>query len=175
MKVSADALYAVLSTTCGQKLADPKYTKNLSIILHEHAPLKVEYIRPFVHSRCITKNTFSVNMARFRTVMNPENALWTVENDENYVEWIVQVTCSVAECFGESYLESFLPVCRLSVEFCELVLPRILYLLMSIQRCANFDAMRDCVNRFFRYRLSDAQQSYKESLRRFACYSRFNI
>ncbi|XP_011860130.1 PREDICTED: serine-protein kinase ATM isoform X2 [Vollenhovia emeryi] len=147
-KVSADALYAVLSTSYGRNLYDSKYSKDLSYIL-EYAPLKTDYIRPFAHGRCSKQTSFCVDTAKFRVVMNPENALWTVQNNENYAEWIIKVTCGVAECFADSYLENFLLVCRLSVEFCELILPRIVYLV--IHKSNSFiDAMCDCVNQFFR-------------------------
>lgn len=82
--------------------------------------------------------------------MNPENTLWTVQNNKNYAEWIIKLTCSVAECFADSYLESFLLVCQLSVEFCELILPRIVYLVIH-KNNSFIDAMCDCVNQFFRY------------------------
>ncbi|XP_024884976.1 serine-protein kinase ATM [Temnothorax curvispinosus] len=147
-KVSADALYAVLSTSYGQKLFDSKYSKDLSNIL-ECAPLKIDYIRPFARGRCSKQTSFRVDAARFRVIMNPENALWTVQNSENYAEWIINITCSVAECFPDSYLENFLLVCRLSVEFCELILPRIVYLVIH-KNDSFIDAMCDCVNKFFR-------------------------
>ncbi|XP_070172770.1 serine-protein kinase ATM [Polyergus mexicanus] len=148
-KVSADALYAVLSTSFGRKLSDSEYTKNLSNILEESVPLKIDYIRPFAHGRCVTQTSFGVNAARFRSVMNPENPLWTVQDNENYAEWIVKLTCGIAECFTDSYLESFLPVCQLNIKFCELILPRIVYLV--IHRNGSFiGAMCDCVNQFFR-------------------------
>lgn len=148
-QVSADALYAVLSTSCGQKLSEPDYSKSLSNIL-QCASLKIDYIRPFTSSNFVTQMSFSVDTARFRIVMNPNSAFWTVQNDETYVEWIVKVTCGITECFADSYLKSFLPVCRLSVEFCELILPRIVYLVIC--KSNNFvSAMCDCVNQFFRY------------------------
>lgn len=82
--------------------------------------------------------------------MNPENPFWTVQDNENYAEWIVKLTCGIAECFTDSYLDSFLPVCQLSVKFCELILPRIIYLV--IYRNGKFiGVMCDCVNQFFRY------------------------
>jgi len=149
LKVSADALYAVLSTSYGRKLFDSKYSKDLAIIL-ECAPLKIDYIRPFSHGCYIKQMSFCVDAARFRVVMNPENALWTVQNNGNYAEWIIKVTCSVAECFANSYLENFLSVCRLSVEFCELILPRIVYLVIH-KNDSFINAMCDCVNQFFRY------------------------
>ncbi|XP_012222718.1 serine-protein kinase ATM isoform X2 [Linepithema humile] len=147
-KVSADALYAVLSTSCGQKLSEPD-SKSLSNIL-QCAPLKIDYIRPFISSSFVTETSFSVDTARFYIVMNPSNALWTVQNGETYAEWIVKVTSGITECFAGSYLKSFLPVCRLSVEFCELILPRIIY--FAIHKDNNFvSAMCDCVNQFFRH------------------------
>ncbi|EGI58185.1 Serine-protein kinase ATM, partial [Acromyrmex echinatior] len=147
-KVSAEALYAVLSTSNGRKLFDLKYSTDLSNIL-ECTSLKIDYIRPFARGRCVRQTSFSVDTARFRVVMNPENELWTIQNNENYAEWIIKVTCSVAECFTDSYLESFLSVCRLSVEFCELILPRIIYLVIH-ENDRFIDTMCDCVNQFFR-------------------------
>ncbi|XP_019882077.2 serine-protein kinase ATM isoform X2 [Camponotus floridanus] len=148
-KVSADALYAILSTSFGHKLSDSEYTKNLSSILGESTPLKINYIRPFARGRCVTQMSFCVDATRFRNVMNPENSLWTVQKNENYADWIVKLTCTIAECFANSYLESFLPVCRLSVKFCELILPRIVYLV--IHRNVSFiGTMCDCINQFFR-------------------------
>lgn len=139
----------MLSTSYGRKLFDSKYSRDLSNILM-CAPLKIDYIRPFVHGRCSKQTSFCVDTARFRVVMNPKNALWMVQNNENYTEWIIKVTCSVAECFADSYLENLLLVCRLSVEFCELILPRIVYLVIH-ESDSFVDAMCDCVNQFFRY------------------------
>lgn len=139
----------MLSTSYGRKLFDSKYSKDLSNIL-ECASLKLDYIRPFARGRYVTQTSFCVDATRFRVVMNPENALWTIQNNENYAEWIVKVTCGVAECFADSYLENFLPVCRLSVEFCELILPRIVYLVIH-KNDSFIDALCDCVNQFFRY------------------------
>ncbi|XP_011642127.1 serine-protein kinase ATM isoform X1 [Pogonomyrmex barbatus] len=147
-KVSADALYAVLSTSSGRKLFDSKYSKDLSNIL-DCTPLKIDYIRPFAHSHYVTQTSFCVDATKFRIVMNSKNALWTVQNNENYAEWIIKVTCNIAECFVDSYLESFLPVCRLSVEFCEVILPRIIYLVIH-ENASFIDAMCDCINQFFR-------------------------
>ncbi|KYQ49759.1 Serine-protein kinase ATM, partial [Trachymyrmex zeteki] len=147
-KVSAEALYAVLSTSNGRKLFDPKYSTDLSNIL-ECTSLKIDYIRPFARGRCIRQTSFSIDTAKFRVVMNPENELWIIQNNENYAEWIIKVTCSVAECFIDSYLENFLSICRLSVEFCELILPRIVYLVIH-ENDRFIDTMCDCVNQFFR-------------------------
>ncbi|KYM98451.1 Serine-protein kinase ATM [Cyphomyrmex costatus] len=147
-KVCAEALYAVLSTSNGRKLFDLKYSTDLSNIL-ECASLKIDYIRPFARGRCIKQTVFCVDTAKFRVVMNPENELWTVQNNENYAEWIIKVTCSIAECFVDSYLENFLSVCRLSVEFCELILPRIIYLVIH-ENDRFIDTICDCVNQFFR-------------------------
>ncbi|KYN37415.1 Serine-protein kinase ATM, partial [Trachymyrmex septentrionalis] len=147
-KVSAEALYAVLSTSNGRKLFDLKYSTDLSNIL-ECTSLKIDYIRPFARGRCVRQTSFNVDTAKFRVVMNPENELWTIQNNENYADWIINVTCSVAECFTDSYLESFLSVCRLSVEFCELILPRIVYLVIH-ENDRFIDTMCDCVNQFFR-------------------------
>ncbi|XP_020292169.1 serine-protein kinase ATM isoform X3 [Pseudomyrmex gracilis] len=156
-KVSADALYAVLSTSCGQKLFDREYLKNLSNVLEECSPLKIDYIRPFACSGSVAKQTlFSVDFAQFRVVINPVNTFWIVKDGETYADWIVNVTCSIAECFQDSYLKSFLPVCRLSIEFCELILPRIFYLV--IYQSKNFNAMCDCVNRFFRHCFAISQE-----------------
>ncbi|KAL6424274.1 hypothetical protein ACFW04_009833 [Cataglyphis niger] len=148
-KASADALYAVLSTSFGHKLSDFKYTRNLSNILEESVPLKIDYIRPFIHGGYITQTSFNVNTAKFRSVMNSENPLWTVQDNENYAEWIVKLTCGIAECFTDSYLESFLPVCQFSVKFCELILPRIIYLVIY-RNGKLIGVMCDCVNQFFR-------------------------
>ncbi|KMQ89559.1 serine-protein kinase atm [Lasius niger] len=149
-KVSADALYAVLSTSLGRKLSDSAYTRNLSNILEESAPLKIDYIRPFARERNVSQTSFLVNAARFHELMSSENPLWTVQDNENYGEWIVKLTCGIAECFTDSYLESFLPVCRLSVKFCELILPRIVYLVIH-RNSSYIGAICDCVNQFFRY------------------------
>lgn len=150
----------MLSTSCGRKLSDSKYTRNLSNILHECSPFKIDYIRPFIRSRYVAQKSFSVNIARFRTIMDPENAIWTVKNDENYVDWIVKTTCAIAGCFADSYLESFLPVCRLSVEFCELILPRIIYLIIQEYE-SSIDTMCDCFNRFFRYCFINARKHWR--------------
>jgi len=147
--VSAEALYAVLSTFNGRKLFDLKYLTDLSNIL-KCTSLKIDYIRPFARGRCIRQTSFNVDTARFRVVMNSKNELWTIQNNENYAEWIIKITCSVAECFTDSYLESFLSVCRLSVEFCELILPRIVYLVIH-ENDKFIDTLCDCVNQFFRY------------------------
>ncbi|XP_014473077.1 PREDICTED: serine-protein kinase ATM [Dinoponera quadriceps] len=157
-KVSADALYTMFSTTYGKKLSDPEYMKDLSNIYDKCAPLKLEYIRPFLHSRVVANKCFSVNFTRFRTIMEPRNSLWTIKNGESYAEWIIKVTCGVAECFADSYLDSFLPVCRLSVKFCELILPRIIFLI--IERCENLiNTLCDCINQFFRYHFAIDQEA----------------
>lgn len=149
-QVSADALYTVFSTSYGQKLSDPKHMQNLLNIHDKYASLKIDYIRPFIQCRAVAEKSFCVNFAKFRIIMDPENALWTVKNGENYAEWIVKITCGIAECFADSYLESFLPVCWLSVKFCELILPRIIFLIT--QRCeSSFGILCDCINQFFRY------------------------
>ncbi|XP_012534493.1 serine-protein kinase ATM isoform X2 [Monomorium pharaonis] len=145
-KVSADALYAVLSTSYGRELVEN--SKDLSNVL-ECAPLKIDYIRPFIHGRYVKQTSFHVDTTRFRTIMNPENTLWTVQNGDSYAEWIIKVTCNIAECFADSYLENLLSVCRLSVEFCELILPRIVYLVIHAND-SFINAMCDCVNQFFR-------------------------
>ncbi|EZA54785.1 Serine-protein kinase ATM [Ooceraea biroi] len=157
-KVSADALYAVLSTSHGRKLSNPEYLRNLSNILKEYAPLKIDYIQPFSRGRCVTQTSFHVDNTKFRIVMDPKNALWTVKDSMNYTEWVVKITCGIAECFADSYLESFLPVCRLSIEFCELILPRIIYLII----CENksfIGSICDCVNHFFRHHFAINQET----------------
>ncbi|KAL0100932.1 hypothetical protein PUN28_019367 [Cardiocondyla obscurior] len=146
-KVSTDALYAVMSTSYGRKLFDSKYSKHLSNILG-YPSLKIDYIQPFVYGRCSKQISFCVDIVKLQVVMDPTNALWTVENGENYAEWIIKVTCSVAECFPNTYLDNFLLVCRHSVEFCELLLPRIIYLV--IHEKDNFmHTMCKCINQFF--------------------------
>lgn len=140
----------MLSTSLGRKLSDSAYTRNLSNILEESAPLKIDYIRPFARERNVTQTSFLVNAVRFHELMSSENPLWTVQDNENYGEWIVKLTCGIAECFTDSYLESFLPVCRLSVKFCELILPRIVYLVIH-RNSSYIGAICDCVNQFFRY------------------------
>ncbi|XP_076687337.1 serine/threonine-protein kinase tefu isoform X2 [Andrena cerasifolii] len=150
-KVSADALYAVFSSAWGRKLLNTKYIERLQNVLNEsQLVLPLKYIKLFTVGKVSDIKDIGIDNTKIQSIINPTNVIWTVQSAGSYSNWIVEITCKIAECFTRFYSKSLTPVCALSTDFCELILPRIIFLLIHIDK-KHTTALCSCINEFFHY------------------------
>ncbi|XP_076247506.1 serine/threonine-protein kinase tefu [Calliopsis andreniformis] len=150
-KVSANALYVIFSSFWGQKLLDTTYTKHLQNILSEpEVTLPLSDIQPFTVGKHSGIKTINLNNMKVKSIINPHNNIWTVQSNDSYFKWIREITSKILECFTGFYSECLIPICALSTDFCELILPRIIFLIIYIDRKFTA-AICSCINEFFAY------------------------
>ncbi|XP_029040439.2 serine-protein kinase ATM [Osmia bicornis bicornis] len=151
-KVSANALYVVFSSSWGHKLLNMKYMERLKAVLGESQMmmLPVSYIQPFITDKNSKIDTININDVKLNDIINSDNDIWTIHSNNSYNNWIVEITCRITECFMGFYFENLRSVCTLSTEFCEIILPRIIYLIIHIDR-KFISAICSCINTFFNY------------------------
>lgn len=124
-RASADALYEVLSTTWGQKL----FTKKS---LSEDFGRIYDRVYPFGTTRNSRSAEIRIDRGNWERCIDPNVDLWIPASYDSYAKWIIDITCKLLDCLVNFYTKSLKPVCRLSVEFCEALLPRLVNLIIRI-------------------------------------------
>ncbi|KAG8040922.1 hypothetical protein G9C98_001910 [Cotesia typhae] len=142
-KSSADALYIVCASPWSHKI----FKKNSGINTEE--PMLLAYIQPFLTKDNNQNNSeVLLNVENCKKFINPQNNLWKSDGINSYQKWLINITCKVLNCFNNFYSTILEAVCQLSTEFCETILPRLLYLIIYTNN--NFaDNIYDCINCFF--------------------------
>lgn len=149
-KKSANVLYVIFSSSWGQKLLNIKYMEYLKTILDEPQVLPINYIQPFISNKNSKINSIEINYTKINNIINQNNTIWTVQSDGSYSSWIIALTCNVLECFIGFYSENLIPICILSTDFCEIILPRIIFLIIHIDE-QFITTLCLCINKFFEY------------------------
>ncbi|XP_053981121.1 serine-protein kinase ATM isoform X1 [Hylaeus volcanicus] len=150
-KVSANALYVILSSPWGQKVLSKQYMEHLKTILGEtQVTISLHYIQPFKVGKSSKVRKVGINNEKINNILNPHNTIWSVESDGSYSNWIVEITCKIAECLTGFYSENLFPICALSTNFCEIILPRIIFLIIDIDK-KYMSSVCSCINAFFNY------------------------
>ncbi|XP_076280978.1 serine/threonine-protein kinase tefu isoform X2 [Lasioglossum baleicum] len=144
-KVSADVLYALLSSFWGQKLLNTRYKERYSKLT-----LPLNYIKPFITNKSPKPTKITLNTAKLSNILNPQNSIWSIETNGSYANWISEITCQILQCFTEFYSEKLFSVCALSIDVCEIILPRVIFLIIHIDKKYT-PAMCSCINKFFYY------------------------
>lgn len=158
-RVSANALYVIFSSSWGQKLLNTDYIKRLKDILGEsEMMLPLNYIQPFIIGKTSKTKTIGLSDTKVKNIINPNNVIWTVKSNDSYCKWIEEITCNILECFTGFYFECLIPVCTLSADFCELILPRIIFLIINIDK-KFAAAICFCINQFFDYHFNFIAES----------------
>lgn len=158
---SANALDIILSSTWGQKIFNKNNFKAVRRMLTDcsRSPLRLEYIRPFIHEvKNLSKNKITLDPIACNKYIKKDNPIWIETSNISYAEWIVRITCNIIECFSGYYFENLIPVCKLSIEMCELILPRIIFLIMYINKELAIKVSH-CINEFFFYHFNDKDRS----------------
>ncbi|XP_043513638.1 serine-protein kinase ATM isoform X2 [Frieseomelitta varia] len=150
-KISADILHVIFSSSWGQKLLNTKYMEHLKTVLNEsQSILPLCYIQPFINNKHSKMSNIGVNYTKVYDIITPDNIIWTIQSDGSYTTWIVELTCSVLKCFTGFYSENLIPICTLSTEFCEIILPRIIFLILYIDKHF-MSSICLCINKIFEY------------------------
>ncbi|KAL2712028.1 serine-protein kinase ATM-like isoform X3 [Vespula squamosa] len=158
---SANALDMILSSTWGRQILDKKNSKAIQQMLIDcsRSALRLDYIRPFIHEvKNLNKNKITLDQIACNKYIKKDNPIWIETSNIPYAEWIIQITCNIIECFSGYYLEDLIPICKLSIEMCELILPRIIFLIMYINKELSI-TVSHCINGFFFFHFNDKDQS----------------
>ncbi|KAK2581050.1 hypothetical protein KPH14_006093 [Odynerus spinipes] len=158
---SADALNLILSSVWGQKIVDKRNSKSVRLMSMNcsRSPLRINYISPFIQEKGnLYKKDIILDKVSCSKYINENNLIWTEESSIPYNEWIVKMTCDIIACFANYFLIDLIPVCKLSMAMCELILPRIIFLIMYINKELAI-TMCHCINRFFYHHFNVANQS----------------
>ncbi|XP_017880998.1 serine-protein kinase ATM [Ceratina calcarata] len=153
-RISAGVLNVVLSSFWGRQLLNATYMNSLKSVLGESQvpPLETSNIQPFIlaNDKCLKESNIGINETNLNEILDQDNTIWTIQSEDSYSDWIVQATCKVAVCFTRFYSEYLIPVCRLSTDFCEMILPRIVYLIIHTDENST-SAIWKCIDRFFEH------------------------
>ncbi|XP_050594170.1 serine-protein kinase ATM isoform X2 [Bombus affinis] len=150
-KISANILDVVLSSSWGQKLLNTEYMNTLKTVLNEsQAVLPLNYIQPFIKDKNSKMSNIAINYTKIDDIIKSDNIFWTTQSDGSYASWITVLTCNVLECFTGFYSENLIPICALSTDFCEIILPRIIFLIIHIDK-RFMSTISLCINTFFEY------------------------
>ena len=162
-KASADALYTVFSTTWGIKFMEKTFLNNfLSSEKIENSTLHA-CIYPFGTHKDTGKlslNTIYIDRGNWARFVDDENDLWIPASYDSYSKWIIEITCKLLDCFVNFYTKGLKPVCRLSVEFCEMLLPRLVNFVTETEKNLVNDVYV-CINRFFAYLFEIISENFK--------------
>ncbi|XP_015186804.1 PREDICTED: serine-protein kinase ATM isoform X1 [Polistes dominula] len=159
---SANALHMILLSSWGQQIVNKKYTKAIKQMLNKYSKpsLRLDYILPFL---CEVKNVkkkeiILLDELACNKYLNKNNPIWIDVYNKSYDEWIIESTCNMIECFSGYYLKDLIPVCKLSIEMCELILPRIIYLIIYINNDLAV-TVSHCINGFFYYHFNNKTET----------------
>ncbi|XP_008559414.1 serine-protein kinase ATM [Microplitis demolitor] len=143
---SADALYAVCSSHWGHKILKKNYLKNLNNLSE---PLLLSFTQPFLANSKIDTSPVRLNIENSKKYIDPQNNIWKSDEINSYTKWLTNITCCILSCFKNFYSTILIPVCELSTEFCEIILPRLIYLIIYTDY--DFaDDIYECINTFFK-------------------------
>ncbi|XP_078038484.1 serine/threonine-protein kinase tefu [Augochlora pura] len=156
--VSADVLYTLFSSFWGQKLLNIEYMEHLKTVLCDiQATLPLSYIKPFIrHKNSKTKK--GLVKVKISNILNPQNSIWTIKTNGSYTSWITELTCKILKCFTGFYSENLVPACTLSTDICEIILPRIIFLIISIDKKFT-PVICSCINQFFDHNFNSTKQN----------------
>ncbi|XP_076381605.1 serine/threonine-protein kinase tefu isoform X2 [Megalopta genalis] len=157
-KVSTDVLNALLSSFWGQKLLNMKYIEHLKTVLCDsQVTLPLSHIKPFItHKNSKTKK--GLVKVKMSNILNPQNGIWTIKINGSYTSWITELTCKILKCFTGFYSENLVPVCTLSTDICEIILPRIIFLIISVDKKFT-SVICSCINQFFDHNFNPTTQN----------------
>lgn len=148
-RASSSALYDIFSTSWGHDLTKESVLTDFLASCKIDNPNIRHYIYPFVDRDNVPMSRrIDVDPAKWQVCIDRQNDLWMPTNHESYAKWIVDTTCKLLDCFVNLYAPSLKPVCRESIEFCELLLPRLVNLVQSVDSQFVNDVCV-CINRFF--------------------------
>ncbi|XP_011310406.1 serine-protein kinase ATM [Fopius arisanus] len=147
-EAAADALYEVFSSPWGQQiikkfrkdLGKPSITSSMLTILRN--------TRPFLVRANNRTRTVELDEENCAICFVHGDEIWKGEGGESYVSWIRKLTCAIINCFKGLYTSALVPVCKIDVEFCESILPRMIFLLISTAD-ELLDFVCKCINSFF--------------------------
>ncbi|XP_063982057.1 serine-protein kinase ATM [Diachasmimorpha longicaudata] len=147
-EASSAALYKVYSSHWGQ-LIIKKYRKGLGKGDTGDAMLRIlQNTRPFLIKSPARTRDVHVDDEKCAMYFIERTDMWKGEDGSSYTSWIKKITCTVLGCFKELYTSSLIPVCKLNVEFCESILPRLIFLLVNTVE-ELLDHVCWCINLFF--------------------------
>ncbi|XP_015117607.1 serine-protein kinase ATM [Diachasma alloeum] len=147
-EASSAALYKVYSSHWGQQIIK-KYKKDLGKGGPGDAMLTIlKNTRPFLMKSTARARGVEVDGKKCAMCFIHNNDIWKGEGGDSYSSWIKRITCTVLGCFKELYTSSLIPVCGLNVEFCESILPRLIFLLTKTAE-ELLDYVCGCINLFF--------------------------
>ncbi|XP_024944918.1 serine-protein kinase ATM isoform X2 [Cephus cinctus] len=148
-QASANGLYTVFDSFWGQKLTDKNYLTSLEEAMEEfELRLRIEYVYPFLNKHRENKKHIKIDFKSFRSCFDVGNDFWVGKLTRSHNEWITNITINVIECFSDFYLTELTPVCKLNVQFCETILPRIFVLIVLMEK-KDASIICSCINQFF--------------------------
>ncbi|XP_043278372.1 serine-protein kinase ATM [Venturia canescens] len=148
-RASSSALYNIFSTAWGRDMTNKSSLSAVLASCQIENPNIRHYIYPFVNQNDTPKSrVINFDDDKWKMCINRENDVWAPTNYESYDKWIIDITCMLLDCFVNFYTPSLQPVCRESVEFCEILFPRLVNLVQSIDSRRVNDVCL-CINRFF--------------------------
>ncbi|XP_043476471.1 serine-protein kinase ATM-like [Leptopilina heterotoma] len=156
-EASAMALYTVLSSYWGRILIKENYLKNFEGIMNsDKLQNLLKYIRPFITKASVSDSSEAVILEICGELR--ENS-WIETATDAYGNWIQNFTCTIADCYQNFFMQSIIPIFKLSVQFCEKLLPLMVNVL--IDNTELIDETCAFINRFFHHNfpLGDEENS----------------
>ena len=146
-EASAEALYVVLSSFWCENLMKKDYLKDFECSLDSSEPrLSTEHILPFLSKSSPNTPAEIVHLEISSDLLEVD---WIESFRSSYSNWIRKFSYMIANCFQNFYMKKIIPILNLSVQFCEKLLPWMVYVLFEDPKLAN--EMTNCINRFFQY------------------------
>ncbi|XP_066601781.1 serine-protein kinase ATM-like [Prorops nasuta] len=160
-KESAKALSIIASSTLTKPILNEKELKEIQKLTKDSDSFSIDYIKPFI-GQSFRKEAIRVNSSRCIECFSSSNPIWSIRSNETYSKWIAATTCCILDCFFGCYLENLAPICKLNVKFCELLLPRIIFLITILDN--KLDCVCNCINVFFEYHFQLSTNLNRSSL-----------
>ncbi|XP_045467917.1 serine-protein kinase ATM isoform X2 [Harmonia axyridis] len=137
---SVAILFDTINTLEGRKVLGEDYG---------YGPIPNKYFIPFFTDK--RPKSFIINLKKSMDELASkinQNQLWCPNETMEYDDWIRNLLCNLLQTLSDCYLVRLIPICKLKIEFCEVLLPSLIYLLVSLNEKVNTIIIGK-INKFF--------------------------
>ncbi|KAL3277396.1 hypothetical protein HHI36_012745 [Cryptolaemus montrouzieri] len=124
LQPSAAILYRALNSKEGRKVLQSNEDYGCGSIASQ-------YLFPFMVIEKPKSVSFKIGIEQLIRKINLDE-LWHPNTSIHYDNWLKDLVCNILETVADSYVPQLIHVCHLKVELCEVLLPSLIYLLISL-------------------------------------------
>ncbi|KAK0178060.1 hypothetical protein PV328_002041 [Microctonus aethiopoides] len=144
-QASSNALCEICASCWGREILTKKYLQNFE---DSGKQMLLEYIQPFLSNGKLKIRTILFDNDNYLKCFDRCNEIWCGDKVDCYTTWITNITCSILDCMVNFYSSCLKPICKLNTEFCEMILPYLICIIISADEYMASEVY-NCINQFF--------------------------